>query len=76
MCTVPTAAAALLQRPVGDSDISSLDGAFCGSAPLPIELFKRFQEVTGVEIIEGYGLTEATCLVSCNPKEGKRKVGC
>jgi len=75
VCTVPTAAAALLQRPVGDSDISSLDGAFCGSAPLPIELFKRFQEVTGVEIIEGYGLTEATCLVSCNPKEGKRKVG-
>jgi acyl-CoA synthetase (AMP-forming)/AMP-acid ligase II len=75
VCTVPTAAAALLQRPVGDSDISSLGGAFCGSAPLPIELFKRFQEVTGVEIIEGYGLTEATCLVSCNPKEGKRKVG-
>jgi fatty-acyl-CoA synthase len=75
VCTVPTAAAALLQRPVGDSDISTLNGAFCGSAPLPIELFKRFQEVTGVEIIEGYGLTEATCLVSCNPKEGQRKVG-
>ncbi len=75
VCTVPTAAAALLQRPVGDSDISTLNGAFCGSAPLPIELFKRFQEVTGVEIIEGYGLTEATCLVSCNPKDGQRKVG-
>jgi len=75
VCTVPTAAAALLQRPVGDSDISSLNAAFCGSAPLPVALFKRFQEVTGVEIIEGYGLTEATCLVSCNPKDGIRKVG-
>jgi fatty-acyl-CoA synthase len=75
VCTVPTAAAALLQRPVGDSDISTLNAAFCGSAPLPVALFKRFQEVTGVELIEGYGLTEATCLVSCNPKDGIRKVG-
>ncbi|MEO0343239.1 MAG: acyl-CoA synthetase [Pseudomonadota bacterium] len=74
MVTVPTAAAALMQREV-DADISTLDGAFCGSAPLPVELFKRFQEVTGVEIIEGYGMTEATCLVSCNPKDGKRKIG-
>ncbi|MEM0978333.1 MAG: acyl-CoA synthetase [Pseudomonadota bacterium] len=74
MVTVPTAAAALLQREV-DADISTLDGAFCGSAPLPVELFKRFQQVTGVEIIEGYGMTEATCLVSCNPKDGPRKIG-
>ena len=74
MVTVPTAAAALMQREV-DADISTLDGAFCGSAPLPVELFKRFQEVTGVEIIEGYGMTEATCLVSCNPKDGLRKIG-
>ena len=74
MVTVPTAASQLLQRPV-NADISSLNAAFCGSAPMPVELFKRFQEVTGVEIIEGYGLTEATCLVSCNPKDGLRKVG-
>ena len=75
MFTVPTAVAALLQRPVGDADISSLEGAVCGSAPLPVELFKRFQKVTGVEIMEGYGMTEATCLVSCNPKDGIRKIG-
>ena len=74
MVTVPTAAAALMQRKV-NADISTLSGAFCGSAPLPVELFKRFQDVTSVEIIEGYGMTEATCLVSCNPKDGERKVG-
>ena len=74
MVTVPTAASALMQRKV-DADISTLSGAFCGSAPLPVELFRRFQEVTGVEIIEGYGMTEATCLVSCNPKDGLRKIG-
>ena len=71
---VPTAAAALMQRPV-DADISSLNKALCGSAPLPLELFRRFEEETGVTIIEGYGLTEATCLVSVNPLEGERRVG-
>jgi fatty-acyl-CoA synthase len=72
--TVPTAAAALMQRPV-DADISSLKNAFCGSAPLPVELFNKFQETTGVSIVEGYGMTEATCLVSCNPPDGERKIG-
>lgn len=72
--TVPTAASALLQRKV-DADISTLSAAFSGSAPLPVELFKRFQNVTGIEIVEGYGMSEATCLVSCNPTDGKRKVG-
>ncbi len=72
--TVPTAASALLQRPV-NADVSTLNAVFCGSAPLPVELFKRFQAATGVEIIEGYGMSEATCLISCNPKEGLRKVG-
>jgi acyl-CoA synthetase (AMP-forming)/AMP-acid ligase II len=74
MITVPTAISALMQRPV-DADVSSLKTAFSGSAPLPIELFKKFEKATGVEIVEGYGLTEATCLVSCNPDQGLKKVG-
>ncbi|WP_424831208.1 acyl-CoA synthetase [Ruegeria sp.] len=72
--TVPTAISAKMQRPV-DADISSVKTAFSGSAPLPLELFRRFEEATGVNIVEGYGLTEATCLVSCNPVDGKKKVG-
>ncbi len=47
--------------------------AFSGSAPMPLELFKRFEEATGVTIVEGYGLTEATCLVSVNPWTGRRR---
>ncbi len=74
MVTVPTAAAALMQRKV-DADVSSLRYALCGSAPLPQELFKRFEKATGVKILEGYGMTEATCLVSCNPLDGQRKIG-
>ena len=72
--TVPTAVAALMQRPV-DADISTVKKAFSGSAPMPLELFKRFTDTSGITIVEGYGLTEATCLVSCNPPEGEKRVG-
>jgi fatty-acyl-CoA synthase len=72
--SVPTALAAMMQRPV-NADVSSVKTAFSGSAPLALELFKRFEEATGVTIIEGYGMTEATCLVSGNPIDGKKKVG-
>ena len=74
LITVPTAIAALMQRPV-DADISTLRTAISGSAPLPLELYSRFAKATGVQISEGYGLTEATCLVSCNPVNGQKKVG-
>ncbi len=74
MVTVPTAASALMQRKV-DADVSSLRYALCGSAPLPTELFKQFERATGVKILEGYGMTEATCLVSINPPHGDRKIG-
>ncbi len=72
--TVPTAVSALMQRPV-DANISTVHNAFSGSAPMPLELFKRFESATGMAVIEGYGLTEATCLVSCNPPTGEKKVG-
>lgn len=72
--TVPTAVSALMQRKV-DADISSIKTAFSGSAPMPMELFKRFEAACGVTICEGYGLTEATCLVSVNPVDGEKKVG-
>lgn len=74
LITVPTAIAALMQRPV-NANVSSLKTAISGSAPLPVELYNRFKSATGVEIAEGYGLTEATCLVSCNPVDGRKKVG-
>ena len=73
--TVPTAIAAKMQRPV-DADVSSLKIVVSGSAPLPVELYNRFQQATDVKLLEGYGLTEATCLVACNPLgEGKKKIG-
>ena len=72
--TVPTAVSALMQRKV-DADISRIKTAFSGSAPMPMELFRRFESACGVTICEGYGLTEATCLVAVNPPAGEKKVG-
>jgi fatty-acyl-CoA synthase len=74
LITVPTAAAALMQRKV-DADVSTLQLAISGSAAMPVELFHRFEAATGVKILEGYGMTEATCLVSINPPWGERRIG-
>jgi len=56
-------------------DISSLKFGICGAAPLTPETFNRFQEVFNIPIVEGYGLTEVTCVSTLNPREGIRKIG-
>ena len=72
---VPTVYAALLDVPVADHDIRSLEYGLCGAAPMPIEVFRTFQARTGVKILEGYGLTEGACISSVNPPEGDRRIG-
>jgi len=71
---VPTALAALNQREI-DGDVSTLNFCVCGSAPLPVELFKQFESKTGIRILEGFGQTEATVVCSVNPPDGERKIG-
>ncbi|MBJ7520088.1 MAG: acyl-CoA synthetase [Solirubrobacteraceae bacterium] len=60
MSGVPTVYAVLAQVPV-DADISSLRLPIVGAAPLPPSVAEQFHSVTGVELSEGYGLTEGTC---------------
>lgn len=72
---VPTLFKALLNVPVGDADISSLQVAICGSAPLPVELARQFTAQTGVNILEGYGLTEGTSVSAVNPRAGEPRIG-
>ena len=74
MVTVPTAITQLLQVKV-DANIDTLRFALCGSSPLSTSQFKQFQDQTGLKILEGYGMTEATCMISVNPPEGDRRVG-
>jgi len=56
-------------------DTSSLMFGICGAAPMPVETFNEFERVFKIPIVEGYGLTEVTCVSTINPREGKRKVG-
>ena len=56
-------------------DTSSLRFAICGAAPAPVELLERFESRYSVPIIEGYGLSEATCGSTINPLDGRRKPG-
>jgi fatty-acyl-CoA synthase len=72
---VPTIYGTLLQQPVDGHDLSSLDFAICGAAPMPVELFNRFEKTTGIRILEGYGLTESACVASFNPIDGERRIG-
>jgi fatty-acyl-CoA synthase len=72
---VPTVYASLLQVPVGSHDVSTLALGACGAAPMPTEVFRDWEERTGIPILEGYGLTEATCVSSLNPARGERRVG-
>jgi long-chain acyl-CoA synthetase len=51
---------------LGDYDLSSMRVAYSGAAPLPTQVLDRFRTVTGVEIVEGYGLTEASPVTHSN----------
>lgn len=57
------------------TDVSSVKYCLSGSAPLPVEVLERFEELTGSKITEGFGLTETSPLTHANPLEGLRKVG-
>lgn len=72
---VPTVYASLLQSNPEGHNLSSLKFALCGAAPLPVELFREFEKRTNVKILEGYGLTEGTCVSSVNPPFGERRIG-
>jgi long-chain acyl-CoA synthetase len=73
---VPTMYQALLDHPRFDkTDFSSLRICISGGAPLPGPLKQRFEAGSGARLVEGYGLTETSGVVSTNPYEGEERVG-
>ncbi len=67
-CGVPTMYSMLLTHPdIGKYDCTSVRFCISGSAPLPPEVQKKFMEVTGGVLVEGYGLTESSPVTHCNP---------
>jgi long-chain acyl-CoA synthetase len=49
--------------------------AMCGSAPVPAEVLKRFEETFHCLVVEGYGLSESTCRSTFNPPNEQRRAG-
>jgi len=73
---VPTMYQALMDHPkIATTDFSSLRICISGGAPLSQELKTKFEKVTGSTLIEGYGLSESSGVVSTNPYEGDGKPG-
>ncbi|MDH5804820.1 MAG: AMP-binding protein, partial [Gemmatimonadota bacterium] len=76
MPAVPAMYNAINQHPdVRKFDLSSIAMCYSASAPLPVEVLRRFEELTGAKISEGYGLTETSPVAHSNPFNGQRKVG-
>jgi len=49
--------------------------AMCGSAPVPAEVMKKFEETFNCPVVEGYGLSESTCRSTFNPPDERRRPG-
>jgi long-chain acyl-CoA synthetase len=56
-------------------DLSSIRSCISGGAPLPVEVKNSFERLTGCVLVEGYGLSEASPVVACNPFNGANKPG-
>src|SRR5690625_153169 len=69
----PTIYVGLLNHPdLNKYDLSSIEACISGSAPLPVEIQQKFEQVTGGKLVEGYGLTESSPVTHANFVWGRR----
>lgn len=74
---VPAMLIGLLNTPqvqAQEADLTSLKGVFCGSAPCPIAVMEQIEKLTGATIVEGYGMSETSNILTINPMD-IRKAG-
>ncbi|HEY7669536.1 MAG TPA: long-chain fatty acid--CoA ligase [Hyphomicrobium sp.] len=73
---VPTLFNALMNHPkIKSHDLSSLKFCLSGGSALPVELKQQFEAITGCTVVEGYGLSETSPVVTANPLEGPVRPG-
>jgi long-chain acyl-CoA synthetase len=78
ICAIPTLLTGIMNHPMtreGKVDFTSIKLCFSGAAALMAETKRRWEEMTGGVIVEGYSLTEAQMAVVANPVVGEKKVG-
>lgn len=72
---VPTVYGNLVQAAKNAREAGSLRLGVCGAAPMPSDLIGQVHSATGITLLEGYGLTEGTCVSTINPVAGERRSG-
>jgi len=73
---VPTMLQALMDHPLfAETDFTSVRAVISGGAPLPLPVKERFEAGSGTRVIEGYGLTEGSGVITTNPLEGENRPG-
>jgi long-chain acyl-CoA synthetase len=73
---VPTLFNAIVNsRKLNNYNLKSLKLCLSGGAPLPLEVKEKFESLTGCKLVEGYGLSEASPAVTCNPLTGASRAG-
>ena len=73
---VPTTLAVLAKSPPHGEDLSSLKPYFVtGSTAMPIPIRKRFEQISGVRVLNSYGMTENTASIAIDPRDGETKEG-
>ena len=73
---IPTMYTAIINHPkVDEADLSSIKACLSGGMSLPVEIQRRFEQITGGKLAEGYGLTETSPVACANPINGMRKEG-
>jgi long-chain acyl-CoA synthetase len=73
---VPAIYNSLINHPdIAKYNLTSIRACISGAAALPVEVQRKFQDLTGAHLVEGYGLTEASPVIAANPLFGKNKIG-
>jgi long-chain acyl-CoA synthetase len=73
---VPTLFTAIYSSPAAQRiDLTSIKSCISGGAPLPLEVKSKFEAATHCTVVEGYGLSETSPVVACNPLRGVNKPG-
>ncbi len=67
---MPTSLAAVLEVPLDGVDISAMRAGFTGAASIPPAVGERFRRMTGCNLLEVYGMTEAAGLIAIDPVAG------